>query len=70
MQTSTSSTSPIRYTALSLGLLFLLLGLAGFVRAFVVPSDNFTFEPGFGYIFGLFPTNYFHNAIGVLVGGE
>lgn len=68
MQTSTSSTSPIRYTALSLGLLFLLLGLAGFVRAFVVPSDNFTFEPGFGYIFGLFPTNYFHNAIGVLVG--
>ncbi|MBW4427397.1 MAG: DUF4383 domain-containing protein [Nostoc desertorum CM1-VF14] len=68
MQTSISSTSPIRYTALSLGLLFLLLGLAGFVRAFVVPSGNFTSEPGFGYIFGIFPTNYFHNAIGVLVG--
>ena len=68
MQTSTSSSSPIRYTALSLGLLFLLLGLAGFVPAFVIPSVNLTSEPGFGYIFGVFPTNYFHNAIGILVG--
>ncbi|GAB1543626.1 hypothetical protein NUACC21_63020 [Scytonema sp. NUACC21] len=68
MQTSTSSESAIRYSALSLGLLFLLLGLAGFVRGFVVPSANFTSEPGFGYLFGLFPTNYFHNAIGILVG--
>ncbi|MBW4489461.1 MAG: DUF4383 domain-containing protein [Trichocoleus desertorum ATA4-8-CV12] len=68
MQTSTSSASAIRYTALSLGLLFLLLGLAGFLPAFVTPSANFTSEPGFGYIFGVFPTNYFHNAIGILVG--
>lgn len=71
MQTSTSSTSSdssIRYTALSLGLLFLLLGLAGFVPGFVAPSLDFTSEPGFGYIFGVFPTNYFHNAIGILVG--
>lgn len=63
-----TNTSSIRYTALSLGLLFLLLGLAGFVPAFVAPSANFTSEPGFGYIFGVFPTNYFHNAIGILVG--
>lgn len=75
MQSPTSFTSPnapvaspIRYTAISLGLLFLLLGLAGFVPAFVAPSVNVTAEPGFGYIFGLFPTNYFHNAIGILVG--
>jgi len=68
MQTSTSSSSPIRYSALSLGLLFLVLGLAGFFPAFVTPSANFTSEPGFGYIFGVFPTNYFHNAIGILVG--
>jgi len=67
MQSSTSS-SAIRYAALSLGLLFLLLGLAGFVPALVAPSTNFTSEPGFGYIFGVFPTNYFHNAIGLLVG--
>jgi len=68
MQTSTSSNSSIRYSALSLGLLFLLLGLAGFVPAFFTPSENFTSAPGFGYIFGVFPTNYFHNAIGILVG--
>ncbi|HEY9301563.1 MULTISPECIES: DUF4383 domain-containing protein [unclassified Coleofasciculus] len=67
-QTSTSSVSSIRYAALILGLLFLSLGLAGFMPGFVTPSENFTSEPGFGYIFGVFPTNYFHNAIGVLVG--
>ncbi|MEG4203992.1 DUF4383 domain-containing protein [Microcoleus sp. Pol7_A1] len=68
MKTSTSSSSSISYGALILGLLFLLLGLAGFLPAFVVPSENFTSGPGFGYIFGVFPTNYFHNAIGILVG--
>ncbi|OUL22716.1 DUF4383 domain-containing protein [Nostoc sp. 106C] len=68
MRTSTFSDSAIRYSALSLGLLFLILGLAGFVPAFVTPSEHFTSEPGFGYIFGVFPTNYFHNAIGILVG--
>lgn len=68
MQASMSSGSAIRFSALSLGFLFLLLGLAGFVPAFVVPTVNVTSEPGFGYIFGVFPTNYFHNAIGILVG--
>lgn len=74
MQTSTSISenssiiSSIRYAALSLGLFFLLLGLAGFVPAFVTPPTNFIPDMGFGYIFGLFPTNYFHNAIGILVG--
>jgi len=78
MQTSTStSASPlsstsasaagIRYSALSLGLFFLMLGLAGFVPAFVAPP-NFIPAAGFGYLFGLFPTNYFHNAIGILMG--
>ena len=68
MQTLTSSNSSIRYSVLSLGLLFLLLGLAGFLPAFVAPSASATFVPGFGYLFGVFPTNYFHNAIGILVG--
>jgi len=68
MQTSTSSNSSIRYSALSVGLLFLLLGLAGFSPAFVTPAANATSLPGFGYLFGVFPTNYFHNAIGILVG--
>jgi hypothetical protein len=64
----TSAVSAIRTSALSLGLLFLLLGLAGFIPAFVAPPENFLPALGFGYIFGLFPTNYFHNAIGILVG--
>jgi hypothetical protein len=68
MRTSTSSDSAIRYSALSLGFLFLLLGLAGYLPAFVVPSENATSTAGFGYLFGIFPTNYFHNAIGILVG--
>ena len=68
MKTSTSSNSSIHYSALSLGLFFLLLGLAGFVPGFVTTSENFALGTGFGYLFGIFPTNYFHNAIGILVG--
>ncbi|MEP0909311.1 DUF4383 domain-containing protein [Leptolyngbya sp. GB1-A1] len=64
----TTANSSIRYAALSLGTLFLFLGLAGFLPAFVVPPDSFLPAMGFGYLFGLFPTNYFHNAIGILVG--
>lgn len=71
MQTSITtnpSISSIRYAALSIGLFFLLLGLAGFVPAFVAPPKSVIPDMGLGYIFGLFPTNYFHNAIGILVG--
>lgn len=68
MQTSIRTNSSIRYATLSLGLFFLLLGLAGFVPAFVMPPQTFVPAQGFGYLFGLFPTNYFHNAIGILVG--
>ncbi len=57
-----------RYCALSIGILFLFIGLAGFVPAFVpvlgatassVPVDLVldAYAAGFGYIFGLFPTN-------------
>ncbi|MBD1842072.1 DUF4383 domain-containing protein [Cyanobacteria bacterium FACHB-63] len=72
MQTSSISTnapvSAIRYASVGLGLFFLLLGLAGFVPAFVAPPEHFIPNMGFGYIFGLFPTNYFHNALGILFG--
>lgn len=68
MQTSTPANSAIRYSALSLGLLFFFLGLAGFVPGFVAPPEDFIPATGFGYLFGAFPTNYFHNAIGLLVG--
>jgi len=70
MQSSTQPSTPFsssRLCALGLGLFFLLLGLAGFVPGFVAPP-NFVPAYGFGFLFGIFPTNYFHNAIGILVG--
>lgn len=70
----TADMMKIRYASLGLGVLFLLLGLIGFLPGFTFvpdttagPMDAFP-GPGYGYILGIFPTNYFHNAIGILVG--
>lgn len=68
-----------RYCALSIGILFLLLGIAGFLPNFVslpgtttsyIPSDatKSFYAMGFGYIFGLFPTNFLHNIVRCAVG--
>ncbi|BBD60211.1 hypothetical protein NIES2109_30060 [Nostoc sp. HK-01] len=68
-----------RYCALTIGILFLLLGLAGFTPALVsLPGTSESFVPldaspnayaaGFGYIFGLFPTNFLHNLVRCAVG--
>lgn len=67
MQT-TDNTMPIRFCALGLGVLFLLLGLTGFAPDLVSGPASAYPGPGYGYILGIFPTNYFHNAIGLLVG--
>jgi hypothetical protein len=70
-------TMQVRYSALFLGVLFLILGLAGFVPAFVslpnIPAEAPINAPdilnsGYGYLFGLFPTNYLHNAVHLVVG--
>lgn len=64
-----SSGMQIRYSALALGLLFLVLAIAGFIPGLVASnSEASAYSDGFGYIFGIFPTNYLHNAIGILVG--
>lgn len=68
-----------RYCALSLGILFLVLGIVGFIPAFVsIPGTDVSFVPleqsrnaygaGFGYVFGLFPTNFLHNIVHCTVG--
>jgi Domain of unknown function (DUF4383) len=65
----------IRTAALILGAVFLLLGIIGFIPGLTFIPDT-TSQPtttvfpgiGYGYIFGFLPTNYFHNAIGILVG--
>jgi hypothetical protein len=65
----------IRNAALILGVVFLILGLIGFLPGLTFvpgttsqPTNAIYPDPGYGYIFGIFPTNYFHNAIGILVG--
>jgi hypothetical protein len=68
-----------RYCALTIGIIYLLLGLAGFTPALVsIPGTSESFIPlgdspnayaaGFGYIFGLFPTNFLHNFVRCAVG--
>ena len=68
-----------RYIALAIGIAYLLLGLAGFIPALVsLPGTNESFIPldestsaysaGFGYIFGLIPTNFLHNLVRCAVG--
>jgi Domain of unknown function (DUF4383) len=61
-----------------IGTIFLLVGIAGFLPAFVtfpagapaVPVDapNLVFDDGYGYVLGLFPTNFLHNAVHIVVG--
>jgi hypothetical protein len=50
-----------------LGIMFLAVGILGFVPLFVRPATIGTPElvstPGFGYLFGLFPVNLWHNLI-------
>jgi hypothetical protein len=64
----------IRTVALILGISLLFLGLVGFLPGFTFipgtvshPTSVYP-DPGYGYIFGIFPTNYFHNAIRISVG--
>lgn len=68
-----------RYCALALGILFLLVGVAGFIPGLVslpagaqpnIPLDapSVTYDQAYGYILGLFPTNIFHNVVRIIVG--
>ncbi len=67
-----------RYCALSIGIIFALIGVAGFIPGLVsleptgapVPVDASPdiYAAGFGYLFGLFPTNLLHNIVHVIVG--
>ena len=69
-----------RNCALALGIIFLLLGIAGFIPSLVtlpaeslntggvsLDADSF-YAKGFGYVFGAFPTNLMHNLVHILVG--
>ncbi|HEY9700511.1 MAG TPA: DUF4383 domain-containing protein [Trichocoleus sp.] len=65
---------PGQYFALIIGILFLLIGIMGYIPAFVkapavAPEDAFlTFTFGYGDLLGLFPINVLHNLVHLLVG--
>lgn len=63
-----------QYFARTIGIIYLLVGLAGFVPAFVQPPVaapemvDLGFTQGYGYLLGLFPINLLHNAVHITVG--
>jgi hypothetical protein len=68
-----------RNCALALGVIFLLLGIAGFIPGFTsLPGETFNsgvplnadtiYAKGFSLLFGAFPTNFIHNLVHLSVG--
>ena len=68
-----------RNCALALGVIFLLLGIAGFIPGFTsVPGETFNsgipldadsiYAKGFNLVLGVFPSNFVHNLLHVAVG--
>ena len=59
-----------RTFALLFGLVFLAVGVAGFVPGLVQPlhPDHPPVQYGGGQLFGLFPVNLLHNAVHILFG--
>jgi len=62
----------IRYFALAYGIVFIIIGLAGFIPAFVTPygpqHPDLAIETGAGLLFGLFPVNMLHNLVHLAFG--
>lgn len=62
----------IRTFALIYGLLFTIVGIAGFIPALVTPHDpvehSLAIEQGAGNLFGLFPVNILHNLVHLVFG--
>lgn len=62
----------IRNFALIYGIVFLIVGIAGFIPAFITPplpqDPDLAVSAGHGYLFGLFPVNVLHNIVHVLFG--
>ncbi|MBD2459560.1 DUF4383 domain-containing protein [Oscillatoria sp. FACHB-1407] len=65
---------PGQYFALIIGIMYVLVGVSGFIPGLVTPpvadpdSVNLSFTTGYGYLMGLFPINFLHNIIHLSVG--
>jgi hypothetical protein len=65
---------PGQYFALTIGILFVLIGVAGFIPELVKSPTadpdavNLSYTQGYGYLMGLFPINVLHNIVHLTVG--
>ena len=61
-----------RYFALVMGIIFLVVGVAGFIPALVTPAppgtDEMAVDAMHGRLFGLFPVNTLHNLVHIAFG--
>ncbi|MBD2074089.1 DUF4383 domain-containing protein [Phormidium sp. FACHB-592] len=63
-----------QYFALTIGIIFVLIGVAGFIPDLVKPpiadpdAVNLSYVEGYGYLMGLFPINVLHNIVHLTVG--
>jgi hypothetical protein len=60
-----------RYFALALGLVFLVIGILGFVPGLLSPppaEPALLMDTGYGVLFGLFPVNFLHNLVHLAFG--
>lgn len=63
-----------QYFALAIGIVYLLVGIAGFIPGLVTPPTtspdmaNLGVTTGYGYLLGLFPVNVLHNVVHLTVG--
>ncbi len=61
-----------RTFALAAGVIYLLVGILGFVPGLVSPppadAPNLTVHHNYGYLLGLFPVNTPHNVVHLLIG--
>ena len=61
-----------RTFAMSIGIIYLILGVLGFIPAMRVPpaidSPSLVIGAGYGYLFGLFAVNVLHNLVHLVVG--
>ena len=61
-----------RYFALILGIVYVVIGLMGFVPAFLTPppatAPEVTVDTLYGYLLGIFPVNILHTLVHLVVG--
>lgn len=67
-----SDNTPVRYFALILGIVYVIVGVLGFFPAMLQPpgpnAPHLAVEAGYGRLLGLFPVNVLHNLVHLAVG--